>query len=173
MLPFTVLSRLDAVLADTKPQVLEAAKSASGMPDVLRDMKLREASGHEFYNTSPFTMAKLIADPAGLRANLAAYLVGFSENVRDIFERFDFDKTLNKLAEKNKLFAVTEKFAQADFHPKAVSNYEMGLVFEELIRWANEKSNHRRGLHPRCAAELPALQSRVAVAASRRRLRRH
>lgn len=147
VLPFTVLRRLDAVLADTKPQVLEVAATLGGLPEMLQSMKLRDASGHEFYNTSPFTMAKLVADPQDLRANLSAYLAGFSPNVRDIFERFEFDKTLNKLAEKNKLFAVTEKFAQADFHPKTVSNIQMGLVFEELIRWANERSNETAGDH--------------------------
>lgn len=147
VLPFTVLRRLDAVLADTKPKVLEVAGTVGGMPEALQAIKLREASGHEFYNTSPFTMAKLVADPQDLRANFSAYLAGFSPNVRDIFERFEFDKTLNKLAEKNKLFAVTEKFAQADFHPKTVSNFQMGLVFEELIRWANERSNETAGDH--------------------------
>lgn len=147
VLPYTVLRRLDAVLADTKPRVLEVAASVGGLPEMLQSMKLRDASGHEFYNTSPFTLAKLVADPADLRANLSAYLAGFSPNVRDIFERFEFDKTLNKLAEKNKLFAVTEKFAQADFHPRTVSNFQMGLVFEELIRWANERSNETAGDH--------------------------
>ncbi|MFS2279193.1 class I SAM-dependent DNA methyltransferase [Microbacterium sp. OR21] len=147
VLPFTVLRRLDAVLADTKPAVLEAAKSIGSLPEMLQAIKLQEASGHQFYNTSPFDFAKLVADPQDLRANLSSYLAGFSSNVRDIFERFEFDKTLNKLAEKNKLFAVTEKFAQADFHPRTVSNIQMGLVFEELIRFANEKSNETAGDH--------------------------
>lgn len=75
-----------------------------------------------------------MADPAGLRENLGAYLAGFSPNVRDIFDRFEFDKTLDKLAEKNKLFAVAEKSAQTNFHSNKVSNIQMGLVFEELIR---------------------------------------
>ncbi|MER7796201.1 class I SAM-dependent DNA methyltransferase [Microbacterium sp. NPDC096154] len=147
VLPFTVLRRLDAVLADTKPSVLDVAKSIESLPGMLQAIKLQEASGHQFYNTSSFDFAKLVADPADLRANLSAYLAGFSPNVRDIFERFEFDKTLNKLAEKNKLFAVTEKFAQADFHPRTVSNIQMGLVFEELIRWANERSNETAGDH--------------------------
>lgn len=147
VLPFTVLRRLDAVLADTKDAVLRVSAETERLPDVLRHMKLTEAAGRQFYNTSPFTMAKLVADPQDLRQNLAAYLAGFSTNVRDIFDRFEFDKTLNKLAEKNKLFAVTEKFAQADFHPKTVSNIQMGLVFEELIRWANERSNETAGDH--------------------------
>ncbi|WP_337994958.1 type I restriction-modification system subunit M [Microbacterium plantarum] len=147
VLPFTVLRRLDAVLADTKSAVLDAAKGIGSLPEMLQAIRLQEASGHQFYNTSPFDFAKLVADPQDLRANLGAYLAGFSSSVRDIFERFEFDKTLNKLAEKNKLFAVTEKFAQADFHPRAVSNIQMGLVFEELIRFANEKSNETAGDH--------------------------
>ncbi len=147
VLPFTVLRRLDAVLAETKPTVLNVAKATGSMPDMLRHLRLTEASGREFYNTSPFDFAKLVADPQDLRANLSAYLAGFSENVRDIFERFEFDKTLNKLAEKNKLYSVTEKFAQADFHPNVVSNIQMGLIFEELIRWANERSNETAGDH--------------------------
>ncbi|MGF3054184.1 type I restriction-modification system subunit M [Microbacterium sp. YY-03] len=147
VLPFTVLRRLDAVLAETKSKVLNVAKATESMPDMLRHLRLTEAAGHQFYNTSPFDVAKLVADPQDLRANLSAYLAGFSENVRDIFERFEFDKMLNKLAEKNKLYAVTEKFAQADFHPKVVSNIQMGQVFEELIRWANERSNETAGDH--------------------------
>ncbi len=147
VLPFTVLRRLDAVLAETKPKVLNVAKATESMPDMLRHLRLTEAAGHQFYNTSPFDFTKLVADPQDLRANLSAYLAGFSENVRDIFERFEFDKTLNKLAEKNKLYAVTEKFAQADFHPNVVSNIDMGLIFEELIRWANERSNETAGDH--------------------------
>jgi len=128
VLPFTVLRRLDAVLADTKSEVLREARATTDLPEKLREIRLSEASGHQFYNTSPFDLAKLVADPQDLRANLSAYLAGFSQNVRDIFERFELDKTLNKLAEKNKLFAVTEKFAQADFHPRTVSNFRMGLV---------------------------------------------
>ncbi|UOE45587.1 type I restriction-modification system subunit M N-terminal domain-containing protein [Agromyces larvae] len=91
VLPFTVLRRLDAVLADTKEQVLAAATKGADLPEMAREWKLREAAGHEFYNTSPFTMAKLVADPADLRQNLSAYLAGFSPNVRDIFDRFKFD----------------------------------------------------------------------------------
>jgi type I restriction enzyme M protein len=147
VLPFTVLRRLDAVLAETKAAVLQTAKAIESLPEMLQAVKLSEVSEHEFYNTSPFDLGKLVADPQDLRSNLSSYLAGFSPSVRDIFERFEFDKTLNKLAEKNKLFAVTEKFAQADFHPQTVSNIQMGLVFEELIRFANEKSNETAGDH--------------------------
>ena len=147
ILPFTVLRRLDSVLADTKQTVLAAAPGAETQPDFFREAELKKAAGLSFYNTSQWDMLKLTGDADGLRENIGAYLSGFSENVRDIFERFDFDKTLDKLAEKNKLFAVTEKFAQTDFHPNRVSNIQMGLIFEELIRWANERSNETAGDH--------------------------
>lgn len=139
VLPFTVLRRLDAVLADTRADVTPAATTLHGLPDMVRHIELTKAAGHQFYDTSPFNFAKLAADPAGLRENFGAWLAGISSNVRDIFDRFEFDKTLNKLAEKNKLFAVTEKFTQADFRPNRVSKIHTGLVFEELIRWANER----------------------------------
>lgn len=147
VLPFTVLRRLDAVLQATKPAVLEVAPAVQALPEKLQHLKLTEAAGHEFYNTSPFDFAKLVADPQDLRQNLASYIAAFSPNVRDIFERFEFDKILNKLDEKNKLYTVTEKFTGADFHPSKVSNIQMGLVFEELIRWANERSNETAGDH--------------------------
>lgn len=147
VLPFTVLRRMDAVLADTKAKVLAVKKTADGLPDQLRSLALQDAAGRQFYNASEFDFAKLVGDPNDLRQNLGAYLAGFSPNVRDIFERFKFDETLNKLAEKNKLFAVTEKFAQADLHPDKVSNIQMGHIFEELIRWANERSNETAGDH--------------------------
>jgi type I restriction enzyme M protein len=164
VLPFTVLRRLDAVLADTKQAVLETASATKKDPTVVRDLKLTTAAKRGFYNTSPFDFPKLVADPADLRANIATYIAGFSPNVRDIFDRFKFTDVLDKLAEKNKLFSVTEKFAKADFHPDKVSNIEMGLIFEELIRWANEKSNETAGDHytPR---EVIALMVQLLFAA--------
>ena len=165
VLPFTVLRRLDAVLADTKQAVFETASTAKKDPTVVRDLKLTTAAKRGFYNTSPFDFPKLVADPADLRANIAAYIAGFSPNVRDIFDRFKFTDVLDKLAEKNKLFSVTEKFAKTDFHPDKVSNIEMGLIFEELIRWANEKSNETAGDHytPR---EVIALMVQLLFAAA-------
>ena len=147
VLPFTVLRRLDAVLADTKAEVLEVAPTVATAPEMLQTMKLTRRRATSSTTRPRSTSRSSSPTRPDLRANLSAYLAGFSPNVRDIFERFEFDKTLNKLAEKNKLFAVTEKFAQADFHPRTVSNIEMGLVFEELIRFANEKSNETAGDH--------------------------
>ena len=92
-------------------------------------------------------MSKLLGDPANLRSNLISYVEGFSENVRDIFEKFEFDKQIVKLDGANLLFLVVQKFAAVDLHPTSVSNAAMGQMFEELIRKFAELSNETAGEH--------------------------
>lgn len=146
ILPFTVLRRLDCVLAATKPAVLaeHAAKSSLGLnpePFVLR------VSGQGFYNVSPLDMKKLMGDQDHIRENLFAYVQGFSAAVRDIFERFAFQAQIERLAKAGLLYQVAERFANVDLHPDRVSNSQMGLVFEELIRKFAEISNETAGEH--------------------------
>lgn len=146
VLPFTVLRRLDCVLAPTKEAVLaeHAARQAQGInpePFVLRK------AGQSFYNTSPLDMRKLIGDQDHIAANLYAYVQGFSPAVRDIFERFEFAVQVDRLAKAGLLYQVTEKFARIDLHPDKVDNHQMGLVFEELIRRFAELSNETAGEH--------------------------
>jgi len=146
ILPFTVLRRLDCVLETTKAKVLAelAAKQKAGLnPDPF----LLRASGQSFYNTSPMDMGKLMGDQDHIRENLFAYVQAFSPAARDIFERFDFATQIEKLAKCGLLYQVTEKFAGIDLHPEAVSNHEMGLAFEELIRKFAELSNETAGEH--------------------------
>ena len=107
---------------------------------------LRKA-GQGFYNTSTLDLKKLIGDQDNVRAHLTAYGQGFSANVRDIFERFEFAVQIDRLAKSNLLYLVTEKFAAIDLHPKVVDNSQMGLVFEELIRKFAELSNETAGEH--------------------------
>ena len=109
-----------------------------GIP--LNDFLVRKAK-QTFYNTSPMDFCKFLADPANIRNNLAAYIGAFSENIRDIFERYDFLKQIEKLDEANLLYLIVQKFAAVDLHPDALSNADMGLVFEELIRKFSELSN--------------------------------
>jgi type I restriction enzyme M protein len=146
ILPFTVLRRLDCVLEATKPAVLAefAAKQKMG---VNVDPFLLRKSGESFFNTSPMDMGKLMGDADHIRQNLESYVLGFSANVRDIFERFEFAVQIDKLAKSGLLYQVTEKFAQIDLHPKSVDNAQMGLVFEELIRRFAELSNETAGEH--------------------------
>jgi len=145
VLPFTILRRLDAVLEPTKQAVLDEASKRGDSPAAA--VFLAKASGQSFYNTSAFTLQTLMGDPASIKANLIDYLHGFSDNVRDIFERFEFEKQIEKLDAENLLYLVTQKFTAVDLHPKKVSNIEMGLMFEELIRKFAETSNETAGEH--------------------------
>ncbi len=146
ILPFTVLRRIDCVLAPTKAAVLEelALRNAQGMP---ADPFLRKQSGQSFYNASGLDLRKLMGDQDNIAANLRAYVLGFSPEVRDIFDRFEFDTQVERLSKAGLLYQVVEKFAQIDLHPERVTNHQMGLVFEELIRLFAELSNETAGEH--------------------------
>ncbi len=146
ILPFTVLRRLDCVLEPSKDAVLTeyADKQQAGLnpePFLLR------TAGQSFYNTSPLDLKKLLGDQDHIRENLFSYIQAFSPEVRDIFERFDFHTQVERLAKSGLLYKVAEKFATIDLHPEVVSNGQMGLVFEELIRKFAEISNETAGEH--------------------------
>ena len=145
VLPFTILRRLDCVLEPTKQAVLAEVKKRGEPPSAA--VFLERASGQRFFNASVFTLKSLMDDPAGIRANLLNYIRGFSENVRDIFECFEFDKQIEKLDRENLLYLVSQRFASVDLHPQQVSNIEMGLMYEELIRKFAESSNESAGEH--------------------------
>jgi type I restriction enzyme M protein len=146
VLPFTVLRRLDSALEGSKQAVLEAKKQKSTSGAAL-DFILQKASGYSFYNTSPYDLKKAAGDTTNLKANLLSYIDGFSPNVRDIFDKYDFASQLAKLDENDLLLLVTQKFSQIDLHPDKVSNIEMGMIFEELIRQFAELSNETAGEH--------------------------
>ncbi|BBE51875.1 Type I restriction enzyme EcoKI M protein [Ferriphaselus amnicola] len=146
ILPFTVLRRLDCVLETTKTAVLAELESRQQAGLNPEPFLLRKA-GQSFYNTSPLDMKKLMGDQDHIRENLYSYVQAFSPAVRDIFERFDFHTQVERLGKAGLLYQVTEKFAQIDLHPESVSNSQMGLVFEELIRKFAEISNETAGEH--------------------------
>jgi type I restriction enzyme M protein len=146
ILPFTVLRRLDCVLEETKPAVLAELgirKKAGLNPEPFLLRKSRQL----FYNTSPLDMKKLMGDQDHIKENLFAYMQAFSPAVRDIFESFEFHTQIDRLAKSGLLYLVAEKFANIDLHPKAISNAQMGAVFEELIRKFAELSNETAGEH--------------------------
>ncbi len=146
ILPFTVLRRLDCVLAPTKAQVLaEFAAKTAASPNP-EPFLLRKA-GQSFFNTSPLDMGRLMGDQDHIRENLFAYVQALSPAVRDIFERFDFQVQIDRLAKCGLLYQVTERFARIDLSPAAVDNHDMGLAFEELIRKFAEISNETAGEH--------------------------
>jgi type I restriction enzyme M protein len=147
ILPLTVLRRLDCVLADTKEKVLgKQAELRSKKLDNL-DPQLRKIAGFAFYNTSRYDFDKLLADAPHLAANLRNYIAGFSPNMREVLEKFDFDNTISKLDEAGLLFQVLERFKKVDLHPNRIDSPTMGTIFEELIRKFNEALNENPGEH--------------------------
>ena len=146
ILPLTLLRRLDCVLAPTKAKVLdEYAQRKDAGYDI--SFFLTKAAGQSFYNVSKFDMPLLLGDANQIRANLMDYVAGFSPNAGDIFERYEFEKQIAKLDGANLLYQVVARFATIDLSPAAISNADMGLMFEELIRRFAELSNETAGEH--------------------------
>ncbi|MGK9148366.1 type I restriction-modification system subunit M [Plantibacter flavus] len=158
ILPFTVLRRLDAVLAPTKQAVFEAVEQATAGGIPVRASLLRNTAGHaySFWNESRFDLKTALGDSENLAANLADYVSGFSDNVKDIFDKYKISERIAELDEHDLLFHVTQRFAGVDLSPIAVPNEEMGHIFEELIRKFAEASNETAGEHftPRDVIEL-------------------
>ena len=147
ILPLTVIRRFDCILADTKEAVLEKYDEVKTLP--MRDVLLRKVSGYEFYNTSKYTFEKLLDEPDNIEENFHDYLNGFSENVRDIIEKFKFDGHIDTMANKGILYIVIKEFTstRANLHPDIISNLEMGYIFEEIIRRFSESHNEDAGQH--------------------------
>jgi type I restriction enzyme M protein len=125
ILPFTVLRRIDCVLEPTKSQVLEANARLKGKLENL-DSQLRRASGFAFYNTSLYNFERLLDDAPNLQANLLNYINGFSDNMREVLDKFDFINTIAKLDEAGLLFLVMERFKNIDLHPNVVRTWKWG-----------------------------------------------
>ena len=148
ILPFTLLRRLECVLAPSKEAVLaEVVKlKTSPLPEEGRDkFLLRATHGLSFFNTSPMDLGKMGQND--IKDNLDNYVQCFSKDAREIFEHFKFSEFVGLLDDANLLFQIVKKFATTDLSPEAISNYEMGLVFEELIRRFAESSNETAGEH--------------------------
>ena len=148
ILPLTVLRRLDCVLAPSKSKVMAIQARYRGKIENPERL-LQTASGFAFYNTSRYDFAKLLADAPHVAQNLRNYIAGFSPNMREVLEKFDFDNTITKLDEAGLLFLVVQRFGdpQVNLHPDAVDNFTMGTIFEELIRKFNEALNENPGEH--------------------------
>ncbi len=149
MLPMTVLRRFDCVLAPTKAKVLaefDKRKGGKLEGDAL-DTHLSNAAGQRFHNHSPLDFEKLKGDPDNIEKHLVSYIKGFSKNVRDIFDFFEFETEIERMREANILYLVVSKFCDVDLHPNTVPNEQMGLIFENLIRRFNELANETAGDH--------------------------
>jgi type I restriction enzyme M protein len=148
ILPFTLLRRLEGVLEESKEKVLAEYDKiqAMSLPEEAQEkMLLRATNGLSFCNTSKMDLSKL--GESGIKDNLESYIQGFSKDAREIFEYFNFAEFIGQLNDADLLYKIVQKVRQTDLSPKAISNHEMGLVFEELIRRFAEGSNETAGEH--------------------------
>ncbi|MHA2763613.1 type I restriction-modification system subunit M [Vibrio harveyi] len=155
ILPFTLLRRLECVLEPSKDAVLVEYEKVSkmGLPEEAAEKFLLRATFEEkdrsknlsFFNTSPMNLGKM--GQSNIKANLEKYVQSFSKDAREIFEHFKFDEFVGLLEDANLLYKVVKKFAITDLSPNSISNHDMGLVFEELIRRFAESSNETAGEH--------------------------
>ncbi len=147
ILPFTLLRRLEGVLAESKEAVLAEYERVQGMelPEEAQEKFLLKAADLTFFNTSRMDLSKL--GEAGIKDNLESYIQGFSRDAREIFEYFNFSEFIGQLNDANLLYKIVQKVRLTDLSPKAISNHDMGKVFEELIRRFAESSNETAGEH--------------------------
>lgn len=157
ILPLVVLKRLDSILVDTKSKVLDKHNEYKGKVNDL-DPILKRTSGVAFYNISPYDFKTLLGEPALIGKNFKKYIAGYSQNIQDIFEKFEFTSQLERLEGGNLLFHIIQELNKVDLHPDAVDNYQMGHIFEELLRKFSEMSNETAGEHytPRDVISLMA-----------------
>ena len=160
ILPMTVLRRLDLALEPSKEKVFKTYEDFKGKIDNLSGLLTSEqhGTGLAFYNTSQYTMKKLLADPKNINTNFLDYLNGFSENVQDIISKFKFRNQLETFENTGITFSLLEKFCnpKLELSPDKISPMAMGYMFEDLIRRFNEKTNAAAGRHftPREIIEL-------------------
>ncbi|MQZ58027.1 SAM-dependent DNA methyltransferase [Acinetobacter junii] len=148
ILPFTLLRRLQCVFEPSRAKVLEANEKVKAMPlpeEAKEKMLLKATEGLSFFNTSELDLSSL--GQKNIRANISNYIQHFSKDAREIFEHFKFDEFTGLLDDANLLYKVVQKFASTDLSPQSISNHDMGLVFEELIRRFAESSNETAGEH--------------------------
>lgn len=147
ILPMTVIKRFNDTLAPTKKKVLETYEKVKQL-EVIEGF-LTTASGYKFYNTSVYDFETLVDDSEHIEDNFRAFLNGFSENVIDILENFDFDREITKLANNGMLFLIIEAFNKSNAYMGAdrITAVDMGYIFEDLVRRFSESYDEQAGAH--------------------------
>ncbi|WP_312467665.1 type I restriction-modification system subunit M [Stutzerimonas nitrititolerans] len=145
ILPFTLLRRMECVLEPTKEAVIRESYAQEGRPDLVRERLLLRAAGQQFFNASKLTLGTL--SDTQTAADLMSYVQSFSKDAREIFEHFHFEDFVQQLSAANLLYQVVQRFAATDLSPERISNFGMGIIFEELIRKFAESSNETAGEH--------------------------
>ena len=147
ILPLVVMRRLDQTLEGTKAEVLAKAVELDERGVQNQGPVLVRIAGQQFYNRSPLTFPQLLDDPSNVALNLRAYIDGYSSLARQVVEKFDFDRQIDKLERSDLLYSCLARVCEVDLHPNRISNLEMGYTFEELIRRFSEQSNETAGEH--------------------------
>ena len=147
ILPMTVIKRFNDTLLKTKQAVLDKYEEVKKFE--VKDGFLENASGYSFYNISPFTFENLVADSEHIESNFRNFLAGFSDNVQDVLENFEFEKEITKLANNGMLFLIIQEFNKKNAYMGAdvISSTDMGYIFEELVRRFSESYNEQAGSH--------------------------
>ena len=136
IIPMVIIRRFECALAATKDAVVAKYKEKPTQPAAL----LEKVSGYPFYNTSEFTLARLLNDSDNIAENFVSYIDSFSANVQAIIANLDFKKQIEKMDKNNRLYGVVKKFSEIDFDPKSIDGMKMGYIFEDLIRRFSENA---------------------------------
>jgi type I restriction enzyme M protein len=145
ILPFTVLRRLECMLADSKDDVIKFVDGLAGMPQHLIDIAVKDRFELGFYNVSPLDLATIASVDDNVDKSLKSYIDGFSNNIADIWVSFDFNRRAKVLADANRLHAVVKHFSTLDLSPTSVSDTSMGDVFEDVMYRAFNKKGKAAG----------------------------
>lgn len=165
ILPMCVIKRFSDTLAGTKDKVIEMNKNLDARNITVKDGFLRQVSGYQFYNVSPFTFEGLLADAENIAENFRSYLNHFSTNVIDVIEKFEFEKEITKLSNNGILYNVIAEFCSKKAYMGAdeISSVDMGYIFEELVRKFSESYDEHAGAHF-TARDIIYLMAEILVA---------
>lgn len=176
ILPMTVIKRFNDALKDTKDAVVKMSSELDqrGVEGAARDAILKKTAKHDFYNTSKFDFETLTADSDNIASNFTSYLRSFSDNVKDIISRFDFDKEIATMTENDLLYTIVSEFntKKADMSPDKVTSQDMGYIFEELIRKFSESYDEQAGAHF-TARDIIYLMTELLIAPEKENIKDH
>ncbi len=136
IIPMIIIRRFECALANKKDAVVDAFEKKRDIPPQI----LEAISGYKFYNTSRFTLAKLLNDADNIVTNFKSYIEGFSTNVQSIIRNLDFDKQIDFMDKNNRLLGVVRKFSELDLNPNTIDGIKAGYMFEEIIRKFSENA---------------------------------
>ncbi len=174
ILPMTVLKRFDDALAPTKKAVTTLYKNlkSKDVIDVIRNELLCSASQYPFYNTSEFDFARLLSEPENIASNFQDYLLGFSDNIKDILANFKFHNEVDTMVKGKVLYVVIQEFnsKKAEMSPDKITSTDMGYIFEDLIRKFSESYNEEAGAHF-TSRDIIYLMTELLVAPERKEIK--